>query len=113
MTTAAPLELDALEAAALAATPGPWWTQRVTEPQAVVNQGVWANEGECCATAVTLHVIMDEDEKFIAAANPAAVLELIRRVRAAEAVVSAISIDKDGDGFICREALAELGLCQS
>lgn len=26
----APLELDALEAAALAATPGPWWTQRVT-----------------------------------------------------------------------------------
>ena len=76
------IDLDALECAALAATPGPWH---------VVEEGIdgWimsangtptsfggeAHEGYTSAT--------DPDVAFVCAANPAAVLELVRELRAA------------------------------
>ena len=73
-------QLDVLQAAAEAATPGPWsrFRPEATECHEIVgaigdrdNLVVWA---EC----------EPDDAEFIAAANPAVVLELIKRVREAE-----------------------------
>lgn len=72
------LDLDALEAAARAATPGPWgWDARL-EPDVVrvAEAGGDFPPGP--------------DARYIAAAHPAAVLALIARVRAAESQLSAL-----------------------
>lgn len=91
-TPAAPsgeLNLDHLEALARAATPGPWGLVEVVDRSinhlCPVNRDnlsllTVVHEGETPYGAVYLN----EDAKFIAAANPAAVLELIALARQAQ-----------------------------
>lgn len=77
------INLDELERLALAATPGTSWAKGhhphdherlfgVTAP----DESVWV-----CRS------LFEKDADYIAAANPAVVLELVRRLRAAEAAV--------------------------
>lgn len=84
------VNLDALEALAKAATPGPWCgaghPQR--EPPFYVVAGPHERPGLWPATTLVADLSTSiVDAKFIAAANPATVLALIERVRAAEALV--------------------------
>ena len=77
------MTLDELKAAARAATPGPW----------VANtDDVWTTTDRMrVANGWTI-----KDAKYIAAANPEAVLDLIAKLRAAEAVVEAAHDPEDG-----------------
>jgi hypothetical protein len=72
MTMYKTIDLDDLEAKAKAATPGPW-----KDLGGLVN----------AAESVVAYEVMPPDRAFIAATNPAAVLELLRRLRVAEAIV--------------------------
>lgn len=90
----APLDLDALERAALAATPGPWVSDldgtETLEDGEYADVSVWA--GKAFDGKFINNVSFDNaiaDGAYIAAANPATMLELIRRLRAAEAAVGA------------------------
>jgi hypothetical protein len=84
------IDLDDLEAKARAATPGPWivWSQQpevaiMSTEIEVASINTWrsgADEGRIAA-----------DQDFIAATNPAVVLELVRRLGAAEGIVRALS----------------------
>ena len=81
-------ELDALEAAAKAATPGPWCIPG-REDLVFSEKGA---QVAFCATIFSLHpdcsVIAIQAEKnaeYIAAANPATILELIAELRQAKA----------------------------
>lgn len=78
MTAPIELDLDAIEAAAKAATPGEW---------AFVTQGIRRFETPDDFVAEA-GVFEEPDAKFVAATNPAVVLELIRRLRAAEALAA-------------------------
>jgi hypothetical protein len=80
--TSKEIDLDALEKAALAASPGPWEyaedkyvNRRVQTVGGKPDYVVWPYEATC---------VSEEDGAYIAAANPAVVLELIRRLREAE-----------------------------
>ena len=75
-------ELDALEAAAKAATPGPWEYDVEQEEY----HGVWAG-GRYIVPS--LHIDA-ENCKYIAAANPTAILELITDLRQAQANLKAL-----------------------
>lgn len=92
--TAPDIDLDALEAAALAATPGPWIA---CGPSFGESKPRYLNEviadrdedGEesgytICEFPQLLEEECSADMNYIAEANPAVVLELIRRLRAAE-----------------------------
>ncbi len=85
----APLDLDALEAAARAATPGPWEQAlyvRNNQPDTKIiagNDHVTDCDGYSASCEQDL-----ANATFIAAANPAVVLELVRRLRAADAWIS-------------------------
>lgn len=95
------LDLDALEALAKDATPGPWeW-----EPEGFMGCGqVWTNgqgveggsiagpTGDCYPRS---GYSPKEDMQFIAAADPPTVLALIERVREAEAARAQLSHDID------------------
>ena len=93
------IDLDALEAAARAATPGPW--------QEFAESGDWwmagvDNEGGPLDTVIPdtgpSTGIAQETIDYIAALNPAAVLALIARLRAAEAALRAIHEFANDDG---------------
>ena len=70
------LDLDELEAKAKAATPGPW--ERISS-------AVFLED----SPHDIAHVKWIEDGEFIAAANPKAILALIRELREARAAVAA------------------------
>jgi len=81
-------ELSALEAAAKAATPGPWETdyrQRYVFAENGVNVCEIRGYGELIHMVPESDVIeqMRNNANFIAAANPAAVLDLIAELRQA------------------------------
>jgi hypothetical protein len=80
------VDLEELRRLALAATPGPW--------EIVPSNGL-QDEAYCYWHQVGPFDLMgyeiDEDDKFVAAANPQAVLELIKRIRALEAKIADIS----------------------
>ena len=79
--TAPDIDLDALEAAALAATQGDWTRQDFYSSGA--RRGVDGPDGEViCASYGGSGKAANFDH--IAASSPAVVLELIRRLRAAE-----------------------------
>lgn len=99
----APLDLDALEAAARAATPGPWWAdkhedwaypqtevldQPTGKPVTFYNSRPEYDQFMFCGTRGKAELEW-ANATFIAAANPAAVLALIERLRAAEAALAA------------------------
>lgn len=79
VTEAIKLDLDAIEAAAKAATPGPWEAWEA---------GINAGDLEVVVGYVPIPC-SPEDFAHIATANPAAVLELIRRLRATESLLDA------------------------
>jgi len=72
-------DLDELKALAEAATPGPWFLD------AGGDTGVYTEARVSDTSTDVAWSYRREDEKFIAAANPAAVLDLIARVERAEA----------------------------
>ena len=84
--TAPDIDIDALEAAALAATPGPW--MRLFGERTVYDRMEDGCRGVPMVRADGIPPMPQEacNLDFIAAANPAVVLELIRRLRAAEGV---------------------------
>lgn len=94
------IDLDELEAKARAATPGPW---RITDRRAspdgpgldcnLSGPGISANIVRCAGS-----VNSEANAAFIAAANPAAVLELVARVRAYEAALA--SVAQAGDDIV-------------
>lgn len=75
------IDLDALQAKAEAATPGTWDTNQFDD-QHTIGNGLRAGEGRYCVAG---NIRRANDAAFIAAANPAVVLELVARLRAAEA----------------------------
>jgi hypothetical protein len=93
------VDLDELERLARAATPGPW--EAPTQPESVVNVWTAAPEAAIRASDIAAHgeatgaavfhelgngIVQDvrgPDAAFIAAANPAAVLLLVARLRVA------------------------------
>lgn len=91
------IDLDALEAAARAATPGPWLTAEdwpgngrryivESKQRSVASTRTWDNDNT------------DADAAYIAAANPAIVLTIIARLRAAEGALMAIHEFANDDG---------------
>jgi hypothetical protein len=88
-------DLDDLEAKARAATPGPWDNHSINgEPI----ESVWLADGSVVATWAIKEPRFEfhapqarADAAFIAAANPAAVLELVERLRAAEDALALIA----------------------
>lgn len=77
-------DLNTLEQAALAATQGHW---RAQHPHAGSFGWEVANDTGICRICDDL---TESDAAYIAAANPAVVLELVRRLRAAEQAVQAV-----------------------
>lgn len=79
----ATLDLDALEAAARAATPGPW--MRLFGERTVYDR----MEDGCRGNAIVRADMPSRQDAanldYIAAANPAVILEVVARLRAAEA----------------------------
>lgn len=73
-------ELDALEAAAKAATPGPW----KCPGRALVVSRMDSSEQLVCDCLSKQFAQAPKDAAFIAAANPAAVLDLIAELRQAK-----------------------------
>lgn len=85
--TALDVDLDALEAAALAATPGEWIWKRVGSFSTPGCAVFWIDTTKGGIHSRRLDSgggMLESDAAHIAAANPAVVLELIRRLRAAE-----------------------------
>jgi len=85
--TAPDIDLDALEAAALAATPGEWIWKRVgsfSTPGCAVFWFDTIKGGIHSRRLDSGGGMRESDAAFIAASNPSVVLELIRRLRAAE-----------------------------
>lgn len=97
-------DIDELEAKAKNATPGPWrssWADDTYEPDERSTGDEWLiKSGE---TNVIAQMYLDgthlacteEDAAFIASANPAAILDLIRRVREAEARAEVAEGERD------------------
>lgn len=79
------IDLAALKAAALAATPGPWHT-----PDRTYHAVHEDEAGEMVASAMCA-----ADARHIALANPATILQLVERVRRLEAVAAAIRVVDD------------------
>lgn len=80
-------DLDDLERLAKAATPGPWTTKPDDDARKhllCTETGAWFGRVEASPRNAA-------DAAFIAAANPAVVLELVRRMRAAEGIVRDLS----------------------
>ena len=75
------LNLDELERLAKAATPGPW-EMRATEWSRYAVQKSQPDWGAVADTSIS----HESDMAFISAANPAVVLELVRRLREAEEI---------------------------
>jgi len=73
------VDLDELEAKAKAETPGEWRSSPYDERRSHIFSFPAVNE--------VVEAAKNADAAFIAAANPAVVLELLRRLRAAEAIV--------------------------
>lgn len=97
--TAAQLDLDKLEALARAATPGPWVHRHDPGNPAGVQHGVklmgefgpWvADFLDNADRSKVGGVAGDRNAQFVAAANPAAILELIAQARAQPAAAPAI-----------------------
>ena len=77
------IDVDELERLAKAATPGPWTTKPDDDQRKhllCTETGAWFGVVEASPRNAA-------DAAFIAAANPAVVLELVRRLRAAEGIV--------------------------
>uniref|UniRef100_A0AAU6W1J0 DUF7241 domain-containing protein n=1 Tax=Pseudomonas phage Touem01 TaxID=3138548 RepID=A0AAU6W1J0_9VIRU len=93
------IDLDAIELLARKATPGPWWID--SHGHMMVSQANGGHEPIFQAanlvenaarhpeTGNLSHWPNDWDASFIASANPAVVLELVRRLRAAETLAAA------------------------
>ncbi|MBR0946685.1 hypothetical protein ABIF68_007807 [Bradyrhizobium japonicum] len=112
------IDIDALEAAALAATPGQWeWNgdtlmagkDYVLWPGNVLNpiDGIpltWAERlGSCGETTESR---AEANARLIAAASPAVVLELVRRLKAARSLLSEV----DEHNEACTIYLQSLGM---
>lgn len=84
------IDLDKLEQLAQAATPGMWSCKPVYESQrgSPDYAHIMASSTNVPVANVSQH---EQDAEYITAANPPAVLALIRRLRAAERVVSTVS----------------------
>lgn len=90
------IDLDELERLAKAATPGPWIAcgpsfgeaaPKYLNEVVVDNPEDDENDGiEVCRAPVCLEDAVSADMEFIGTANPATVLELVRRLRAAEEI---------------------------
>lgn len=78
-----PLDLDALEATARAATPGPWFARGLDDEPTVNHE--FDTEGHGPGYGAHVYPDKPEDAVFIAAFDPPTVLALIERVREAEA----------------------------
>jgi hypothetical protein len=74
------IDIDALEAAAQKATPGPWIYSPMTERE---DPEIGASNGSRVAALVAAD-ITKANSAYIASANPAVVLELVRRLREAD-----------------------------
>ena len=90
------IDLNELERLANAATPGPWIacgpsfgasSPKYLNDVVVDNPEDDENDGnQVCRPPVGLEDAVSADMEFIGAANPAIMLELVRRLRAAEAL---------------------------
>jgi hypothetical protein len=77
------VDLDRLEQLARAATPGPWRTKDGDPGRAWIND----DAGDPYCTVADCRPGGEANAAFIATANPAFVLQLLARLRAAEAIV--------------------------
>jgi hypothetical protein len=99
--------LDALEAAAKAATPGPWEVHRPDDSHTDVTTG--ENADGMRTLIADMDLSSRADAHFIALANPAVVLGLVERVRKAEAMLRTVEwkgetrIDYDMTAPACPE----------
>jgi hypothetical protein len=100
-------ELAALEAAARAATPGPWF-------RAIANDTAIRSDDVDIAQTVGAYELewerMEADAAYIAAANPAAILALIQRVREAEGRALRISWEDLGPSMVANAFLGSMDI---
>lgn len=98
----ADLDLDALTRLAEAATPGPWVAQYggvTTEVDGHVSQSV-IYAAPCpndCGDESIVDRIAPVDAAYIAAVDPATVVALVERLRAAEEVIERVRVDQQWD----------------
>jgi hypothetical protein len=81
-----PIDLDELEAKAKAATPGDWTANRCVVETVTVS-GAYRTVAECRSDLLIEEGVTLSDAAFIAAANPAVVLELVSQLRDTRAIV--------------------------
>ena len=106
------IDLNELERLANAATPGPWIacgpsfgasSPKYLNEVVVDNPEDDENDGnKVCRPPVGLEDAVSADMEFIGAANPAIMLELVRRLRAAESALDAAQarVKEDRDALI-------------
>lgn len=99
-------ELDALEQLARAATPGPWTMRRLGTSYAYYTPAEPKYQSWEIDSSGPMS---DVDAAYIAAANPAAVLDLIKRVRE----LAAIAADVDRAMEAVRKQAFEVGQRQA
>lgn len=100
------IDLDALEQAARAATPGPWHVREISYPERAAPE-IYADNRRIARinkSKVMPAPESNQNVRFIAAANPAVVLELIARLKRAEALLAEFVADwEDGSDFDHRQ----------
>lgn len=102
------IDIDAMEAAARAATPGPWVHRRDGLPE--LNNQCEIVESADSADSLIVYQKMHNinDAAHIAAANPGAVLALIAVARAAREALSALECALQNDVRDCADAAVDL-----
>ncbi|MBV6321974.1 hypothetical protein [Duganella violaceipulchra] len=84
------LDIENLEVHAKAATPGPWYTRQITDDDLYARGLSIHADGAKDPISDEDHAPSSKDANYIAAANPAAVLELIATVRSQAMEVHAV-----------------------
>lgn len=101
------IDLDVLQTAAEAATPGPWVRLSTRSIESDAPHMGWPIVVDQLNDGVGAGVIEVDDATFIAAANPAVVLELLAAHRAALARIARVEALHYEDEHVCAECSVE------
>lgn len=100
------IDLDELKRLALAAAPGPWWGEMYSNgTRCVGGNERLISDGEAIYSTIVDGGLTEENQRFIVAANPAVILELIAEIELLQAQNEANR--NDANRFCLRVAALE------